>query len=202
MAQNDPKTAALTGGIASGKSTVSAMFHELGAVIIDADRVAAQIVEPGQPAWQDIIDQFGREILRADSRLDRQKLGDIIFRHPEKRRLLNQITHPRVITAIDRQMQDIRYTQPQQLIIVDVPLLIEASMHTAYAVVIVVYVSEAVQLARLMQRDGISEEDAHRKIQAQMPLSDKIRYATHVITNDDGLENTRKQVISVYQQIA
>lgn len=193
--------AALTGGIASGKSTVARMFVESGAYLIDADAAARRVVEPGEPAWQEVVEHFGRDILLANHELDRKKLGAIIFHHPQERARLNQIIHPRVIEKIDRETQDIHEAQPRRVIIVDVPLLIEAGMHTAYAEVIVVDVPEEVQLRRLMARDQLSLPEAQVRIQAQMPLSEKVSYATYVIHNDESLDKTREQVIAVYQHL-
>lgn len=193
--------AALTGGIASGKSTVARMFLELGAYLIDADIVARQVVEPGQPAWREVVAHFGSNILLDNRQLDRKKLGSIIFHHPQERNTLNQIIHPRVIENIDRETQDIQEMRPRQVIVVDVPLLIEANMHTAYSTIIVVYVPEEVQLQRLMERDQLSLSEAHTRIQTQMPLSEKVKYATHVIHNDESLDKTREQVIVVYQHL-
>lgn len=196
-----PKTAALTGGIASGKSTVSRMFQKLGAYIIDADIVARQVVEPGLPAWKDIVAHFGQDILLDDGCIHREKLGAIVFNQPEARRILEQIIHPRVIDDIDRQEQQIRNTDQERVILVDVPLLIEASMHTNYLTILVVYVSEEVQLERLMARDALSEQVARQRIAAQMPLNEKVKYATHIINNSGTNEQTRKQVLSMYQNL-
>jgi dephospho-CoA kinase len=197
-----PKTAALTGGIASGKSTVSRMFQELGAYLIDADKVARQVVEPGKPAWQEIVHYFGHDILQENHAIDRKKLGAIVFGQPEKRRVLNQLTHPRVIEEIQQQEQVWRQTHPEQVVLIDVPLLIEAAMHHKYRYVVLVYVPELIQLHRLMIRDNISKDEACTKIRSQLPLSEKVPYATHVINNDGTLVKTREQVRAVYQELS
>jgi dephospho-CoA kinase len=196
-----PKTAALTGGIASGKSTVSRMFQELGAYVLDADVVARQVVEPEQPAWREIVAHFGREILLADGHLDRKRLGAIVFQQPDERRILERIIHPRVIEHINHQEHLLHQTEHDRIIIVDVPLLIEASMHTDYATVIVVYASEATQLQRLMSREQLSEYSARQRLAAQMPLSEKLNYATHIISNDGTLAQTQQQVQAIYQEM-
>ena len=196
-----PRTAALTGGIASGKSTVAAMFRQLGAQVIDADVVARQVVGPGCQAWQEIVEYFGKDILLENNQINREQLAALVFASPEKRRILEQFIHPRVIAEIERQEIQIRTVEPAQVIIVDVPLLIEAGMHTNYATVLVVYVSESTQMQRLMMRDGLSEEEARQRIAAQMPLSEKRMYATYVITNEDTLEQTRRQVVDMYDML-
>lgn len=195
------KTAALTGGIATGKSTVSRMFQELGTHLIDADLVARQVVEPGQPAYQEIVAHFGRDVLLGNGQLDRKALGAIIFQHPEERERLNQMTHPRVIAAIDAEEARIHADEPDRLILVDVPLLIETGMYRSYPAVILVYVPETVQFQRLMERDRLSAEDARRRIAAQMPIDDKLRYATHVIRNTGNQEETLAQVKTVFEQL-
>jgi len=197
-----PKTAVLTGGIASGKSTVSRIFQELGVYVIDADIVARQVVEPERPAWKEIVAHFGQDILLENGYINRKKLGMIVFDQPEELRILEHIIHPRVIEEINRQEHHIRETDQEHLILVDVPLLIEASMHTDYLTIIVVYVSEEIQLKRLMNRDNISENIARQRIAAQMPLSEKTKYATHVINNDETIEQTREQVETTYREIS
>jgi dephospho-CoA kinase len=194
-------TAALTGGIATGKSTVSDMFRELGAHLIDADIVARQVVEPGQPAYFEIVKHFGQEILLEDGRLDRKKLGAVIFQHQEEREHLNQMTHPRVIAAFDAEETQIHASDPDRLILVDVPLLIETGMYRSYPAIILVYAPETAQLQRLMERDRLSEEDARRRIAAQMPIDEKLSYATHVIRNAGGRDETFAQVQAIYASL-
>ncbi len=196
------KTAALTGGIASGKSTVSHMFQELGAYLIDADLVARQVVEPEKAAWQEIVEFFGQGILLPDKQIDRKQLGRIIFHHADKRKMLNQIVHPRVIAEINQQEHHVHQHDPETFVMVDVPLLIEASMYSDYAHIILVYVPETIQLQRLMRRDNISRQEALARIRSQMSLEEKRRYATHIIMNDADLDDTRKQVTAVYQALA
>jgi dephospho-CoA kinase len=195
------RTAALTGGIASGKSMVSRMFHELGAYVIDADIVARQVIEPEQPAWKEIVAHFGRDILLDTGYIDRKKLGKIVFNQPEELRILEHIIHPRVIEDINHQEQRIRNTDNELVILVDVPLLIEASMHTDYLTIIVVYVCEEIQLNRLMMRDNISKQVAQQRIAVLMPLSEKLNYATYIINNDGTIDRTREQVEDIYQKM-
>lgn len=196
------KIAALTGGIATGKSTIARMFQKCGAHLIDADVVARQIVAPGQPAWREIVAHFGQEILRETGELDRKQLGAIIFQHPEERQALNHITHPRVIAEIRREEARLHLRSPKTLIIVDVPLLIETGMHADYLAVILAYLPEAAQLRRLMERDQLSEADARRRIQAQMPIEEKLRCATHVVNNAGSLEETFRQAQAIYAALS
>ncbi len=196
-----PRTAALTGGIASGKSTVSTMFRDCGAAIIDADVIARQIVEPDLPAWHEIVALFGQEILHKDGRLDRKHIGALIFRSPEKRRLLEKIIHPRVIAEIDHQEAALRKATPDAIVIVDVPLLIEADMYHEYRTIMVVYVPEAIQIQRLMLRDGLPEHAGRQRLAAQMSLAEKRNYATCIIDNTNTLTQTREQVESIFQAI-
>ncbi|PIE29218.1 dephospho-CoA kinase [candidate division KSB3 bacterium] len=196
-----PETVALTGGIASGKSTVSRMFQELGACLIDADIAARHVVAPGKAALQEIVECFGHDLLLENGRLDRQKLGRLIFNDPEKRRIVNRIVHPRVIQRISEQERACHEAAPERLIIADVPLLIESSMHTSCHTIILVDVPEPVQRQRLMQRDKLSEQDAVLRIHSQMPLAEKRRYATHIIHNDKSLVHTRQQVCTLYEAL-
>ena len=190
--------AALTGGIASGKSTVARMFQECGAFLIDADQIARAIVAPDLPAWHEIVAHFGADILLPTQELDRKRLGQVIFHDPAARQMLNDITHPRVRAEIARQIQA-QQQQREQWILVDVPLLIETAMYRSYAAVIVVYVPETTQMQRLMARDQLSAADARARIQAQMPLAAKCAYATQIVRNDGTLAQTRAQVCAIYQ---
>ena len=146
----------LTGGIASGKSTVSNILKKAGAVIIDADRIARDVVKKGLPAYQEIRDTFGDNVLSPDGEIDRSVLGDIIFNDPQKKQLLNRIVHPYVSKETNFQLKHIEKTHPNTIVILDIPLLMEAQMHRDLSDVIVVYVPEHTQIKRLMRRDGIS----------------------------------------------
>jgi dephospho-CoA kinase len=201
MTVEDFKVVGLTGGIASGKSTVSHIFRSLGAQVIDADILAREVVEPGKPAWQDIVNAFGRDILLPDGSIDRKKLGAIVFQNPTKREVLNQIVHPRVFEEEKRLYQELRRQYPEALIIVDAALLIESGSYQRFHKLIVVYVDEQTQLRRLMLRDGISAEEAWARIRSQMPLSEKVKYADYIIDNRGSLEETRRQVEEVYKKL-
>lgn len=184
----------LTGGIASGKSTVSRMLKERGALIVDADQISREIVMPGSPVLQQIAEAFGSDILQGDGTLDRKRLGAIIFADDDKRRTLNAIMHPPIRARMMQQMNEYETAYPQRLVVADIPLLYESNLQHMFEEVVVVYVPETVQIKRLMQRDGISEEHAKERIASQMPLSDKRERADVVIDNSRSLEDTEKQV--------
>lgn len=191
----------LTGGIASGKSTVSHLLRDLGGYIVDADVVARKVVEPGQPAWKEIVNHFGNGILLDDGRIDRPKLGGIVFRDAKEREILNRIVHPEVRREMEKMTEEIRKVKPETIVVWDVPLLIEGGLYKLVDRVIVVYVNEATQLTRLMERDSLCEADAKRRIAAQMPLSEKIKYADYLIHNDGTLEETRGQVYKIWNDL-
>jgi dephospho-CoA kinase len=190
----------LTGGIASGKSTVSRILKNAGAVIIDADRIARDLVKKGLPAYQEIIDAFGENVLSPDGAIDRTVLGDIIFNDPQKKQLLNRIVHPYVSKETNLQLKHIEKTHPNTIVILDIPLLLEAQMHKNLYEVIVVYVPEHTQIKRLMQRDGISEADALARVRSQMPIEEKKDLATIVIDNSGTREDTRKRTLEIFKR--
>lgn len=185
----------LTGGIASGKSTVSRMIRELGLPVIDADQVARQVVEPGQPAWQKIKEEFGEEVLLPDGRLNRTKLAEIIFHDEKKRELLNRITHPYIRQEMDRQREEAQ--KKHQVVVLDIPLLFEGGREKEVDKVLVVYVPEEIQVRRLMERDGISEEYARQKMASQLSLEEKKKRADAYIDNSGSLADTKRQLIAI-----
>ena len=194
--------AGLTGGIATGKSTVAAIFQQAGARLIDADRIARDAVRRGAPAYAEILAHFGAGILLPGGAIDRKRLAAIIFSNPAQQRLLEGIVHPRVMEETTRQLERIRQEQPGATVILDVPLLFESGMDCGLEEVIVVYAPEAVQIRRLMARDGLTEAEARARIRAQMPIESKKARATRVIDNSGDLENTRAQTMEVYRQLA
>ena len=191
----------LTGGIATGKSTVCAILENAGAVIIDADRIARKLVKKNLPAYRQIVDTFGKSILLPGGEINRTALGDLIFNDPRKKQLLNKIVHPQVGKETDRQLKRIEKNNPHALVILDIPLLLESGLHKNLSEVIVVYTPEHIQINRLMQRDHISQENALARIHSQMPIEEKKKLATIVIDNSGMLEDTRKQTLEIFQRL-
>jgi len=189
----------LTGSIASGKSTVANMLKEMNFPIVDADQVARVVVEPGKPALQEIVKQFGEDILLEDGNLNRQKLGGIIFHNPSKRAVLNDIMHP----AIRKEMlsqRDFWVEQGAKVVIMDIPLLFESKLQHFVEKILVVSVLEDTQLTRLMERNQLSEEDAKARISSQLPLSVKEAGADAVIYNNDSIDKTREQLLYILKE--
>ena len=183
----------LTGGIATGKSTVAAELAGHGATVIDADALAREVVEPGQPALEEIAARFGPEVMTADGRLDRARLGSIVFADPPARRDLERITHPRVRDLMERRIAA-ALAADADLIVAEVPLLFETQSEGLYEGVMLAYAPAAVQLERLMARDGIDEASARLRLWAQIPIDDKRSRATWVIDNSGAVDATREQV--------
>ncbi len=190
----------LTGGIATGKSTVSKMFKELGAHVVDFDALAREVVKPHRKAWKEIVEYFGKEILNSDLTLNRQKLGELVFNAPEKLKKLNEIIHPEVFQEDKKITEQILSENPRALIIKDIPLLTETGAQKMVEKVIVVYASPQTQLQRMLER-GFSQNEARARINAQDPLSEKLKLADFVINNDGPLEETKKQVVEIYQKL-
>jgi dephospho-CoA kinase len=194
------KVLGLTGGIGSGKSMVASMFAQLGADVIDADQLARDVVEPGQPALDEIATAFGRDILLPDGHLDRGKLARIIFADPVARGTLNAITHPRIRERMDAAIAE-RASRPG-ILIADIPLLYENERTGTVEAVIVVWVDHETQLRRLLERDGLTEQAARQRIAAQMPLDEKRARADAVIDNSGSRESTQRQVEAIYRRYA
>jgi dephospho-CoA kinase len=184
----------LTGGVATGKSTVAKMFKRCGAVIIDADELARRVVEPGKPAWRDIVKLFGKTVLNPDRSLDRQTFGSIVFRNRTKLRQLERIIHPRVAREQRRLVRRIDKGKRRAVVIYEVPLLFEASVDKRVDKIIVVIADRETQIARLKKRNGLSRAEAIRRISSQMPLAKKVQRADHVINGTLPRPSLRRQV--------
>ncbi len=189
--------AGLTGGIGTGKSTVSAIFKELGGLIVDADVISHDVVQPGKPAWHSIVAGFGEGILLPGGEIDRIALGQIIFNDTAQKLRLNEMVHPHVFQEMANQIAAIETSEPDSVVILDVPLLIETQMHPGMPDVILVYVPELLQVQRLMKRDGISESDALAKIRSQMSIEEKKKQVKIIIDNSGSVADTRAQTLVV-----
>ena len=194
------KLIGLTGGIASGKSTVAKIIRQLGAAIVDADGLAREVVEPGSDGWKEIVATFGMEILQADQTLDRQKLRTLIFNNADARRQLEAIIHPKVRALAEqriRQLGDAGFA----IVVYEVPLLFEGKIHEWLRPVILVACNVDTQRRRLETRDSITREAAQKMIDAQMSLEEKRRLADYVIENDGSLVDLENQVRAVVAKI-
>jgi dephospho-CoA kinase len=191
----------VTGGVASGKSTVANIFREFGAHLIDFDVIARQIIEPHNPAWKDIVGYFGKKILLEDSNIDRRKLADIVFKNTGKRKKLEAFTHPRIHQEFEKMTHKILSNEPGAVIQVVIPLMIELNMQNRFHKLVVVYIPKESQIERLVNRDGISLPLAKKIIEAQMPINKKIQYADFVIHNEKSLDVTKKQVVKIWKTL-
>ncbi|MGJ3196751.1 dephospho-CoA kinase [Peribacillus frigoritolerans] len=189
----------ITGGIASGKSTVSLYLQELGFTIVDADLASRAVVEPGEEAYHQVVKAFGEDILLADGNIDRVKLGSIIFNDQEKRLLLNGIVHPAVRNWM-RVKTEAALSSGEETVFMDIPLLFESKLTFMVDKTLLIYVDEQVQLERLMNRNGLSETEAFARINSQMPLADKKALADAVIDNNGDINETKRQVKAILSE--
>lgn len=192
----------LTGGIASGKSTVAKMLEEKGAYLLDADIIAREVVEPGQPACEEIVEWLGESILLPDRRIDRARLAELVFNDQEKLAKLNSIVHPRVGSSFVVLSGRIEENDPEAVIVYDIPLLIEAGMKDIVNLVLLVYVPRDIQIDRLQRRDNLSRADAKLRLEAQMPLEDKKKFADVIIDNSGSITETARQVDSFWEELS
>jgi len=190
----------LTGGIGSGKSTVSGMLAERGAVIIDADDLARRAVEPGTPGFQKVVEAFGPEVVRDDGSLDREAVAARVFADPEARMTLESITHPEVFRLYHAEVD--RYRDTDQVVVFDAPLIVEAGAAEGFDVLVVVSASEQEQVSRLVADRQMNEQDARARIAAQFPLEKKEEVADVVIRNDGSIENLQPQVEALWADLA
>lgn len=191
----------VTGSIATGKSTVAGMLEELGAPIIDFDVLAREVVVPGEPAWKDIIAFFGKQVLNDDETINRKALSDIVFADLEKRKKLESFTHPRIEERFIAQLQKITENDPNAIIQVVIPLLIEINLQYLFHKLIVVYTPQEIQVKRLVERDSITEEEALNILKSQISVEEKRSYADYLIHNDRSIEDTRRQVEELWETL-
>lgn len=191
----------LTGGIASGKSTVAQMLVDKGAYLLDADQLAREVVEPGRPAWRAIVDWLGESILLPDRNIDRARLADIVFNDPGKLDRLNKIVHPRVGSRFMVLSEEIKAQDPEAVVVYDIPLLVEAGLQKMVDLVLLVYVPRESQISRLRQRNGISRSEAEARLKAQKPLEEKKEDADVIIDNSGTTAETARQVDQVWAEI-
>ena len=191
----------LTGGIASGKSTVAGMLVDKGAVHIDFDALAHFVEEPGKPAWQAIVETFGDAILNEDRTINRGRLGAIVFEDHEKLKQLNAIVHPAVRREWHRRLETVRDQRPDAIVLSDVPLLIEGGMQSLVDLVVLVYITPEEQVRRLMERNGLNRAEAQSRLASQMPIGEKLPYADLVINNEGSMEETRSIVEGIWQEL-
>ncbi len=191
----------VTGGIASGKTTVSNMLKEMGAPVVDFDVIAREVVEPEKPAWNQIVEYFGEQVLQEDRNLDRKKLSDIVFRDLEKKKKLESFIHPQIHVEFVRQINEIAASDPEAIIQVVVPLLIEINMQYMFHKLLVVYIPQEELMERLAKRDNISKEEAGTILANQLPIEEKTGYADFVIDNKGTIEETSIQVEKLWEEL-
>ncbi len=191
----------LTGGIASGKSLAADYFRTCGAHLIDADAVSRDVVLPGQPGWQKVVETFGSDILLPDKTIDRSKLGEMVFRHEEKRRILEALLHPLIMESIDRSVEQVARTAPGKIVMVEVPLLIECGYQDDYRKIVVVYADRDIQRGRLMQRNGYTRHEADQRLAAQMDIEEKVQFGDYVIKNNGTEGDLERRVREVYDSL-
>lgn len=191
----------LTGGIATGKSTVARLLAARGAAIVDADTIAREIVEPGQAPLARIAERFGGAVIREDGTLDRKRLGAIVFADPAERRALEAITHPAIRALMRERIAALEAERPDRLVVADIPLLYESELQHLYEGVMVAYVPRELQRARLIARDGLVPEEADKRIAAQMDIELKRQMADYVIDNSGTLADTEAQLELFWQRL-
>ena len=193
----------LTGGIVGGKSTAASMFKDLGAKIVDVDKIGHSVILPHRPAWKKIIRLFGKDFLRNDLTIDRGKLSKIVFTNQTLLKKLNEITHPEIIKVIKKEInlaKNKTYNQ-EKILIIDAALIYEAKMDRLMDKIIVVYINEDEQAKRLIKRNDLSKEEALQRIKSQMPIKEKIKMADYLIDNSSSLCKTKKQVEKIWQEL-
>jgi len=193
----------LTGGIVSGKSTVALMFKDLGAKIVDADKLGHSVILPHEPAWEKIVKIFGKDVLQNDLTIDREKLGKIVFANQSLLKKSNDITHPEITKIIKKEIDSLKnktYNQ-KKILIIDAALIYEAKIDRLMDKIIVVYIDEDEQIKRLIKRNNLSKDEALQRIKSQMPMKEKVKMADYVIDNSNSLDKTKKQVEKIWKNL-
>jgi dephospho-CoA kinase len=191
----------LTGGVASGKTTVARILKEEGAILLDADQIARELVEPRTPTWAEVVKAFGPDILDEEGAIRRKKLADLAFSDPRRRRRLNEILHPPIKKEIARRLKEIGRSNPDAIVIVDAALLVETGDYREMDRLIVVTSTEVQQLERLWQRDGTGREQALAILSSQLEAEEKVKVADFVIRNEGSLEETKKRTREVFREL-
>jgi len=195
------RIAALTGGIASGKTMVARRLADGGAHVIDADAIAREVTPPGSPALAEIVDRFGDSVVAADGTLDREALGRRVFADRQAREALEAITHPRILATVRERLEQLQRDGSVDVTVVDIPLLVERDVGLSFDAVIVVAAEPETQIKRLVGDRGLSREEAQQRLAAQAPLEDKLAVATHVIRNDGSLAELRERTDEVLAEL-
>jgi len=190
----------LTGGMGSGKSTASRLFGELGAYVLDADALCRELMEPDQPVWRKIVDWLGESVLNPDRTLNRARIADHVFRHPDDRKKLEAILHPKVFELEARRYEAIRQDDPDAVVVIDAALLIESGNYRKVDKVVVVACDEALCLERILAGRPFKKEDVLRRMRTQMPLDEKLTHADHVIDNSGDPAALQTQVETLFRQ--
>jgi len=191
----------LTGGIATGKSTVVRMLVKKGARVIDHDALVHTLQEPDRPVWNRIVEAFGRDILDAEGRIDRKKLGALVFGNEERRRSLEGIVHPAVLEEAQRERDRIGREDARAIVLSDIPLLLEVGMQGLFDLILLVYSPPETQIARVMKRNRMTRDEAVARLKAQMPIDEKLTYADLVVRNDGTMRDLEKRVDEVWQEL-
>ena len=191
----------LTGGIATGKSTVVRMLVKKGARVIDHDALVHALQEPGRPVWTRIVETFGRGILDDGGRIDRKKLGGLVFGSEDRRRALEGIVHPAVLEEAARERERIRREDGQAIVLSDIPLLLEVGMQGLFDLILLVYAPPEVQIARVMKRNHLTRDEAAARLAAQMPIDEKLERADVVIRNDGTMKELQTRVDEIWEEL-
>lgn len=192
----------LTGGIASGKSVVSEILQDLGAWVVDADEISREVMVPHTKCWKQVTAYFGKEIVREDLSIDRKMLADRVFSDPEELAKLNSMVHSVIMKQIEERLYKIKEKNPEAIVVIDAALLVETGLYRRCDKLIVVYAREETQLKRLMTRDGMSKNEAQKRISSQLPLKEKVKLADFLIENEGSLKHAREEVVRVFNTLS